>query len=58
MNPEQIEKKLEENCDTILHFGVRQINKFGSYARGEQPQASDLDFLEVAESRTAHFRDT
>ena len=38
-------KKLEENRDTILHFGVRQIGIFGSYARGEQTQASDLDFL-------------
>jgi predicted nucleotidyltransferase len=45
MNPEQIVKKLEENRDTILHFGVRQIGIFGSYVRGEQTQASDLDFL-------------
>jgi predicted nucleotidyltransferase len=38
-------KKLEENRDTILHFGVRQIGIFGSYVRGEQTQASYLDFL-------------
>jgi uncharacterized protein len=45
MNPAEIVKKLEENRETILRFGVSQIGIFGSYARGEQTQASDLDFL-------------
>jgi uncharacterized protein len=45
MNQENIVKKLEENRNTILRFGVRQLGVFGSYARGEQTQVSDLDFL-------------
>ena len=45
MNPKDIVKKLEENRDTILSFGVRQLGVFGSCARGEQTETSDLDFL-------------
>jgi hypothetical protein len=45
MNPENILKTLEENRDTILNLGVHQLGVFGSCARGEQTEASDLDFL-------------
>ena len=45
MTPENILKKLEENRDEILSFGVRQLGVFGSCARGEQTESSDLDFL-------------
>ena len=48
-------KKLEENRDTILHFGVSQIGMFGSYARGKQTQASDLDFLVEFDNPTDEF---
>ncbi|MGO8878523.1 MAG: nucleotidyltransferase family protein [Desulfomonilaceae bacterium] len=48
-------KKLEENRDTILHFGVSQIGMFGSYARGKQTQASDLDFLVEFDSPIDEF---
>jgi predicted nucleotidyltransferase len=45
MSPENILKTLEENRDTILSFGVRQIGVFGSYVRREQTESSDLDLL-------------
>jgi uncharacterized protein len=45
MGPENILRTLEENRHTILSFGVRQLGVFGSCARGEQTETSDLDFL-------------
>jgi predicted nucleotidyltransferase len=42
---DEILKKLEENRKTIQGFGVRRLGIFGSYARGEQTEASDMDFL-------------
>ncbi len=45
MTGDDILKKLEENRDTIRGFGVRELGLFGSYARGEQTEDSDMDFL-------------
>jgi uncharacterized protein len=45
MNREYILKKLEENRETIKGFGVRRLGIFGSYARGEHTETSDMDFL-------------
>ncbi len=45
MTRDEILNKLEENRDTIRGFGVRRLGIFGSYARGEQKEASDMDFL-------------
>jgi predicted nucleotidyltransferase len=45
MKIESILMTLEANRDTILSFGVRQLGVFGSCARGEQTETSDLDFL-------------
>jgi uncharacterized protein len=47
MNSEDILQKLDENRDTIRSFGVVRLGIFGSYARGEQTETSDLDFLVV-----------
>lgn len=49
---DEILKRLEENRETIRGFGVRRLGIFGSYARGEQKEASDLDFLVEFESAT------
>jgi len=38
-------KKLEANRETVRGFGVRRLGIFGSYARGEQREAGDMDFL-------------
>jgi uncharacterized protein len=52
MTSDDILKKLEENRDTIKGFGVRRLGIFGSYARGEQSEASDMDFLVEFEKKT------
>jgi uncharacterized protein len=52
MNCESILRKLEENRETIRGFGVRRLGIFGSYARGEQTEASDMDFLVEFEKKT------
>jgi len=43
---------LEKNRETIRGFGVRSIGLFGSCARGEEGEASDLDFLVELNDRT------
>ena len=52
MTRDEILKKLEENRETIRGFGVRRLGIFGSYARGEQSEASDMDFLVEFEKKT------
>lgn len=52
MTREEILKKVEENRETIRGFGVRRLGIFGSYARGEQSEASDMDFLVEFEKKT------
>jgi len=44
-NRDSILKTLEENRDAIRRFGVRRLGLFGSCARGECNEASDLDFV-------------
>jgi len=52
MKPKEILNKLEEHRETIRGFGVRRLGIFGSYARGEQSEASDMDFLVEFERAT------
>lgn len=52
MTRDEILKKLEENRETIRGFGVRRLGIFGSYARGEQKESSDMDFLVEFEDAT------
>ncbi len=43
---DDIQARLREQMPTLRQrFGVTQISVFGSYARGEQTQESDLDLL-------------
>jgi predicted nucleotidyltransferase len=51
-NPEQILKIIEANREKIKGFGVRRLGLFGSAARGEATEASDLDFLVELEKKT------
>lgn len=44
-NREEILKILEENRNIIRSYGVRRLGLFGSCARGECIEASDLDFV-------------
>lgn len=41
---EQILKLLEENRKQIKELGVSKLGLFGSYAKGEQTEESDIDF--------------
>lgn len=52
MNVHEILDKLEENRETIRGLSVRRLGIFGSYARGEQSEASDMDFLVEFERAT------
>ena len=42
---DEILRVLSENRDRIRGFGVRSLALFGSAARGEADESSDLDFL-------------
>ena len=44
-NADTILAYLHDNRDTLREFGVQRIGLFGSYARGEQTETSDMDFL-------------
>jgi uncharacterized protein len=52
MTREEILNKLEEKREAIRGFGVRRLGIFGSYARDEQTQASDIDFLVAFDDAT------
>ncbi|MFT4244152.1 MAG: nucleotidyltransferase family protein [Candidatus Woesearchaeota archaeon] len=45
LNKEIILKTLHEHRDLIRKFGVKKLILFGSYARDEQKETSDIDFL-------------
>ncbi|NJD02194.1 MAG: nucleotidyltransferase family protein [Ruminiclostridium sp.] len=38
-------KELDKNRSTIFEYGIKQIGLFGSFARNEQTENSDIDFL-------------
>lgn len=42
---ESVLKALEANRDAIRQFGVRRLGLFGSSARGDAGESSDLDFV-------------
>jgi len=52
MTPDAILKKPKENRETIRGFGAPRLGIFGSYVRGEQSEASDMDFLVEFEKKT------
>jgi len=52
MTRDEILVKLQENRETIRRLGVRRGGIFGSYARNEQTEASDMDFLVEFEKKT------
>jgi len=52
MRRDEVIKNLEENREAIKRFGVRSIGLFGSCARGEEGETSDLDFLVELEEKT------
>ena len=53
MNRDKILQIIEANRDAIKAYGVRRLGLFGSYARGENTEASDLDFIVEFEKKTS-----
>lgn len=49
---QEILNLLEKNRDRIKSFGVTEIGVFGSVARDEQTEASDIDVLVELEKKT------
>jgi len=49
---EVVLKQLEDNRDKIRSFGVKRLGLFGSCARGEATQSSDLDFVVDLEKKS------
>ena len=42
---EQVLRRLEENREALMRFGVKSLGLFGSVARGENTATGDLDFV-------------
>lgn len=47
---------LIDHADEIRAFGVERLGVFGSFARGDQTAASDIDFMVVFASGKKKFR--
>ena len=45
LNDEIVLQKIKENEDEIRRYGVSRVGLFGSFARGEQEEGSDVDLL-------------
>ena len=52
---EEIVQTLNENSATLSAMGVKRLGIFGSYARGEPTEDSDMDFVITLERPS--FRD-
>ncbi len=57
LTKEEIMRKIEENKKKIRGFGVRKLVLFGSYARNECREDSDIDFLVEFEEGRGLFDD-
>lgn len=45
LTSDDILKTLEDNMDKIKKFGVKRIGLFGSYAKNQPKEGSDIDIL-------------
>lgn len=52
LNKEDIKKTLAANKEILRKYSVKSIAIFGSYARNEQREGSDIDFLVEFEDST------
>lgn len=51
-NENSILIEIEKNSKLIKKFGVRRLGLFGSYARGDTNESSDLDFVVEFEKKS------
>ena len=49
---DEILQVLQANRDRIRGFGVQRLGLFGSYARGEVTETSDIDFVVAFEKKS------
>jgi predicted nucleotidyltransferase len=52
LTAEYVLSELSKHADVLRGFGVKKIGLFGSVARGEAAEGSDLDFLVELERHT------
>lgn len=52
MDRDEILRVIEQNRTAIRRFGVRRLGVFGSYARGDSSDTSDIDFLVEFDEKT------
>jgi predicted nucleotidyltransferase len=45
MHPQEVLQTVQQHGSTLAHFGVRSLALFGSVARGEATDRSDVDFV-------------
>ena len=51
-NKDRVLQLINQNKDALRRYGVRRIGLFGSFARNQATDASDLDFLVEFEKKT------
>jgi predicted nucleotidyltransferase len=52
LTPEAVLDVIDDRRDQLRRLGVRRLGLFGSVARGEATEASDLDFVVELEPKT------
>lgn len=45
LSKEQIIRSIQDNRSAIQQYGVRRLGLFGSYAKAENIETSDIDFI-------------
>ncbi|MCH8519724.1 MAG: nucleotidyltransferase domain-containing protein [Nanoarchaeota archaeon] len=58
LTKEIILEMISFNKDKFKEFGVKKLILFGSYARDEQNENSDIDFLIEYEENRGNYRDS
>lgn len=49
---DQVLQLINQNKEVLRRYGVRRIGLFGSFARNQSTESSDLDFLVELEKKT------
>ena len=55
LTKEEILESLKENKEKLKNFGAKRIEIFGSFARGEAKESSDIDFIVEFEEGKKNF---